>query len=99
MQVAWIKRRKQPIDLGATHLDSVVDPDTYVCRSSSNAQKALGYPYDGVPGTLVVLPWNPQIPRVIAVFYPWSERPVVKRTLNNDGSWRPWADFMGNEVA
>lgn len=86
------------IELGDSHLDTIIAPNTYVCRSSENALKALGYPYEGVPGTLVVLPWNPVIPRVIAVFYPWTSRAVVKRTLNGDGTWREWMDLHGNPI-
>lgn len=88
-----------PVELGTQHLDSVIEPDTYVCRTTANALTERGYPYEGVSGTLVVLPWNPAIPRVIAVFYPWSERPIAKRTSNSDGTWRPWVDALGQEVA
>ena len=96
----WRKLLKPgPVELGTQHLDGVTVPDTYVQRTSAVPLKSLGYPYDGVPGTLMVLPWNPAIPRVIAVFYPWSERPIVKRTSNADGTWRPWVDALGNEVA
>lgn len=87
-----------PVELGSTHLDTVTAPRTYVCRTIANAQVALGYPYEGVSGTLVVLPWNPAIPRAIAVYYPWSERPVAKRTSNSDGTWRPWVDLLGNLI-
>lgn len=98
--MGWRKLLKPgPVELGAQHLDAVVEPDTYVCRSQANARLDLGYPFEGVPGTLVVLPWNPVIPRVIAVFYPWNASPIVKRTLNGDGSWGPWYDALGNEVA
>lgn len=89
--------RPQPIELGTRHLDGVTVPDTYVCRTTANAQKALGYPYEGVSGALVVLPWNPAIPRVIQVFYTWNGG-IVKRTSNSDGTWRAWVDAMGEAI-
>lgn len=91
-------KQPAPTELGVTHLDTVLVPGTYVCRTTANAQLALGYPYEGVSGTLVVLPWNPALPRVIAIFYPWSERPVAKRTSNSDGTWRAWVDMLGNPI-
>lgn len=95
----WRKLFKPaPVELGARHLDTVVVPDQYVQRTTANALKSLGYPYEGVSGALVVLPWNPALPRVIAVFYPWNELPVAKRTSNSNGTWRPWVDPMGKEI-
>lgn len=95
----WKKLFKPaPLELGTKHLDTVVVPEQYVQRTTANALKSLGYPYEGVSGALVVLPWNPGNGRVIAVFYPWDERPIAKRTSNADGTWRPWVDPMGQVI-
>lgn len=95
--MGWIKKSKTgPIDLGTAHLDSIVEPNTYIQPFASRATKANGYPFDGVAGTLEVLPWNPSNGNVIVVFHSW-DRGSAKRTYYN-GLWRPWLDMIGKAV-
>lgn len=96
--MSWIKKAKPgPIDIGTAHLDSITVPDIYVQPFASRATKANGYPFDGVAGTLELLPWNPASGNVIAIFHSW-DRGSAKRTLYL-GNWRPWLDMTGKAVS
>lgn len=96
--MGWRKLLKPgPINLGTQHLDTIMAPDVYVQPFASRATNSNGYPWDGIAGTLEVLPWNPTAGNVIAVFTSW-DRGIAKRVYHN-GVWREWLDAMGTVIS
>lgn len=94
--MGWLKRPKPgPVDLGTSHLNSIIAPDLYTQIYTARATLAQGYPFEGKAGVLEVLPWNGDA----GVIQRWtSQAGGVATRYYLRGSWQLWMNAVGERV-